>query len=105
MSDLLCASGQQFHDWSAACRLFEHQRVDPSRIRTTLQSRLFARLPEPAPVVALMDDTLPRRRGRRISGASWRISRVNSRIHPCRRPVGSEESPNAHNSEIGRAHV
>jgi hypothetical protein len=72
VSGLLCASGQQFHDWSAAYRLFEQQRVDPSRLWTTVQNQLFARLPEAAPVVALMDDTLRRKRGRHISGTSWR---------------------------------
>ncbi len=72
LSGLLCASGQQFHDWSAAYRLFEQQRVDPSRLWITVQNQLFAHLPESAPVVALMDDTLRRKRGRRISGTSWR---------------------------------
>lgn len=72
VSGLLCTSGQQFHDWSAAYRLFEQQRVDPSRLWTTVQNQLFAHLPESAPVVALMDDTLRRKRGRRISGTSWR---------------------------------
>ena len=72
VSGLLCASGQQFHDWSAAYRLFEQQRVDPSQLWTTVQNQLFTRLPESVPVVALMDDTLRRKRGRQISGTSWR---------------------------------
>lgn len=72
VSGLLCASGQQFHDWSAAYRLFEQQRVDPGQLWTTVQKQVFARLPESAPVVALMDDTLRRKRGRQISGTSWR---------------------------------
>lgn len=72
VSGLLCTSGQQFHDWSAAYRLFEQQRVDPSQLWTTVQTQLFARLPDSAPVVALMDDTLRRKRGHQISGTSWR---------------------------------
>jgi len=72
VSGLLCASGQQFHDWSAAYRLFEQQRVDPSQLWTAVQNQLFVRLPDSVPVVALMDDTLRRKRGRQISGTSWR---------------------------------
>lgn len=72
LSGLLCASGQQFHDWSAAYRLFEKQRIDPAQLWNCAQSQVFALLPDSAPVVALIDDTLRRKRGRRISGTSWR---------------------------------
>lgn len=72
VSGLLCASGQQFQDWSAAYRLFEHQRVDPARLWSTVQQQVFSLLPATAPVVALMDDTLRRKRGKHISGTSWR---------------------------------
>jgi hypothetical protein len=72
VSGLLCASGQQFQDWSAAYRLFERQRVDPAQLWTTVQHQVFSLLPAAAPVVALMDDTLCRKRGKHISGTSWR---------------------------------
>ena len=72
VSGLLCASGQQFQDWSAAYRLFEHQRIDPTQLWSTVQHQVFSLLPATAPVVALMDDTLCRKRGKHISGTSWR---------------------------------
>lgn len=72
LSGLLCASGQQFHDWSAAYRLFEKQRIDPAALWSCVQSQVFAQLPSSAPVVALIDDTLRRKRGQHIHGSSWR---------------------------------
>lgn len=72
LSGLLCTSGQQFRDWSAAYRLFERERVDAVRLWNSVRHHLFDQLPASAPVVALMDDTLRRKRGKRISGTSWR---------------------------------
>ena len=72
LSGLLCASGQQFHDWSAAYRLFEKQRLDPAQLWNCAQSQVFDLLPDAAPVVALLDDTLRRKRGKHVQGTSWR---------------------------------
>ncbi len=72
LSGLLCASGQQFHDWSAAYRLFEKQRLDPAPLWNCVQNQVFALLPDSAPVVALIDDTLRRKRGKHVHGTSWR---------------------------------
>lgn len=72
LSGLLCAAGQQFTDWSSSYRLFEHERLDLSQLwQVPLQSVLESLSPQ-APVVALIDDTLVRKRGRRICGTSWR---------------------------------
>jgi hypothetical protein len=72
LSGLLCAAGQQFTDWSSSYRLFEHERLDLNQLwQVPLQSVLESLSPQ-APVVALIDDTLVRKRGRRIGGTSWR---------------------------------
>lgn len=72
ISGLLCAAGQQYHDWSAAYRLFEKERVDSELLWACLRHQAFDQLAAHAPVVALMDDTLRRKRGAHISGTSWR---------------------------------
>lgn len=72
LAGLLCTAGQQFRDWSAAYRLFEKQRVDPSQLWSAVQREAFSIVPASAPVVALMDDTLRRKRGTHIHGTSWR---------------------------------
>lgn len=71
ISGLLCAAGQQDHDWSAAYRLFEKERVDSEQLWACLRHQAFDPLAANAPVVALMDDTLCRQRGTPIRGTSW----------------------------------
>jgi hypothetical protein len=72
LSGLLCTAGQQFRDWSAAYRLFERERLDAQALwRVSLNGVLETLLPA-SPVVALLDDTLIRKRGHRIAGTSWR---------------------------------
>lgn len=72
LSGLLCTAGQQFRDWSAAYRLFERERLDSEALwRVPLQG-VLEHLPPGSPVVALLDDTLLRKRGHRIAGTSWR---------------------------------
>lgn len=72
VSGLLCAAGQQFVDWSAAYRLFEQERLDLETLWRVPLRHVLAELPASTPVVALIDDTLVRKRGQHISGASWR---------------------------------
>jgi hypothetical protein len=72
LSGLLCTAGQQFRDWSAAYRLFERERLDGNALWRVPLGGVLDRLPPSSPVVALIDDTLLRKRGRHIAGTSWR---------------------------------
>lgn len=72
LSGLLCAAGQQFSDWSAAYRLFERERLDGEALWRVPLGGMLQTLPPTRPVVALLDDTLLRKRGQHIAGTSWR---------------------------------
>ena len=72
ISGLLCTAGQQFVDWSAAYRLFEQERIDETALWRVPLRAVVEELPPAAPVVALIDDTLARKCGHHIAGASWR---------------------------------
>src|SRR5260370_19441036 len=72
LSGLLCTAGQQFRDWSAAYRLFERERLDGDALWRVPLGGVLDTLPLTSPVVALIDDTLLRKRGRHIPGTSWR---------------------------------
>ena len=72
LSGLLCTAGQQFRDWSAAYRLFERERLAPQALWRVPLNGVLEILPPASPVVALLDDTLVRKRGHRIAGTSWR---------------------------------
>ena len=72
VSGMLCASAQQFDDWSAAYRLFEQQRFDREALFAPVRQTVLERLQPHQPLVAMMDDTLIRKRGRKVHGTGWR---------------------------------
>jgi len=72
LSGLLCGAGLQFRDWSAAYRLFERERIDLQQLWMIPTRAVLNALSPGEPVVALIDDTLVRKRGHHIAGTSWR---------------------------------
>lgn len=72
VSGMLCASGQQFTDWSAAYRLFERQRFDTQALFAPARREVVGRLGQDEPLVVMMDDTLIRKRGRKVHGTGWK---------------------------------
>jgi hypothetical protein len=78
---MLCASGQQFADWSAAYRLFENERFDQALLFAPARRGVLERLPQEAPVVAHLDDTRGRKRGRKVAGAGWHRDPLGPHFH------------------------
>lgn len=72
VTGMLSTSGQQFRDWSANYRLFEHERIDTGKVFDAVIADTLQRLAPGAPIVSAIDDTLVRKKGRRIAGTSWR---------------------------------
>jgi len=72
VTGLLTTSGRQFVDWSADYRLFGQQRFNHEEIFSVARNEVLQRIGSKEPFVALMDDTLLRKRGRKIHGTSWR---------------------------------
>lgn len=68
----LSSAGRADLDWSAAYRLFEKQRFDVGKLFDVPRKTVLETLPEFAPVVASLDDTLLRKSGRNVHGTSWR---------------------------------
>src|SRR5260370_3879069 len=56
LSGLLCASGQQFRDWSAAYRLFERERLDGEALWRVPPPREPATLPPASSLLAVVVD-------------------------------------------------
>jgi hypothetical protein len=72
VSGMLCASAQQFNDWSAAYRIFERQRFDTDALFSPIRQEVVERLGADEPLVVMMDDTLIRKRGRKVHGTGWK---------------------------------
>lgn len=69
-SNAICATGHQFQDWSADYRLFSRSPWEPHALFDPVFDRLSGLLPDGAPVVAALDDTLCKKTGRHIPGVS-----------------------------------
>lgn len=72
VTGLLTTCGRQFSDWSADYRLYSQARVDPAALFGVVRRGVQAQVPADAPLVVAMDDSLLRKRGRKIAGTAWR---------------------------------
>ena len=81
-SNAICATGRQFLDWSADYRLFSRSPWDPHALFDPIFDRLAALLPSPqAPVVAALDDTLCKKTGLHIPGATYARDPLSPPFH------------------------
>ena len=72
ITGMLCTTGQQFKDWSAACRLFSTPRFDPEKLFAVARRTIAERLDREVPFVASIDDTHLRKTGKKVHGAAWK---------------------------------
>jgi hypothetical protein len=72
VSGFLTSSGQQFVDWSAGYKIFSKNRIDIEKLFTVSQKEVLNELDQNQLLVAHMDDTILKKTGRKVSGASWR---------------------------------
>ncbi|HLJ78572.1 MAG TPA: hypothetical protein VKT75_14215 [Acidobacteriaceae bacterium] len=81
-SNAICATGRQFLDWSADYRLFSRSPWNPHALFDPIFDHLGALLPSPqAPVVAALDDTLCKKIGRHIPGATYARDPLSPPFH------------------------
>lgn len=72
ITGMLCAGAEQFVDWSAAYRLFGKERINKDALFTPARNAVEQCLKHDEPMVVMMDDTLVRKRGRKIPGTGWK---------------------------------
>jgi hypothetical protein len=81
-SNAICATGRQFLDWSADYRLFSRSRWDPHSLFNPILDHLAELLPSAdAPVVAALDDTLCKKTGRHVPGATFARDPMSPPFH------------------------
>jgi hypothetical protein len=71
VTGLLSTCGSQFADWSAAYRLFAHDRFRNDRLFAGIRSAFLEQLPATAPLCISVDDSLLPKTGRHIAGVAW----------------------------------
>ena len=69
---MLTASGKQFNDWSAAYRIFKGERMDVNKLFGVIRKEVVVQNNQVGNYIyAHMDDTLLRKRGKKIYGTAW----------------------------------
>jgi hypothetical protein len=68
MTGVICTSGQQFRDWTADYRLFSRERFEKDAVFGELRKEAADNLPAAGPVVCVMDDSVMRKKGKKIPG-------------------------------------
>lgn len=81
LTGLACTAGRQFADWSADYRLFERARIDEQTVFGVVQGEVEAALPAGRPLVTALDDSILRKKGRRVHGAGWRRDPLSPPFH------------------------
>lgn len=72
VSGMICAGAEQFRDWSAAYRVFSGDRMDKDALFAPARNAVVGRLDDDQPLTVVMDDTIVRKRGRKVHGAGWK---------------------------------
>jgi hypothetical protein len=81
LTGLIATGGCQDRDWSADFRLFERERFDAAPLLGVAREAVLRQLAPTDPLVALMDDTLMRKRGKKMAGTSWRRDPLGPPFH------------------------
>jgi hypothetical protein len=69
---MLASAGKQFEDWTKAYRIFERERMDRTSLFAPAQRAVLSKVPEKDYLTVMMDDTLIRKRGKKVEGAAWK---------------------------------
>lgn len=77
----MSATGQQFIDWSAAYKLFKGDRMDVNHLFDVARQKAISLLPDCQRIIAHLDDTLIRKRGKKIPGTAWRRDPLGPQFH------------------------
>jgi len=73
VTGMLCTGGRPFADWSADYRLYARNRVEPGVLFDVVLQDVQRHLSSHQPMVVAMDDSILRKRGRKIPGTAWRV--------------------------------
>ena len=78
---MLSAGGKQFEDWSAAYRIFENNRFDRQLLFAPVIEAVSDALSDDSPFYTSIDDTITRKRGKKIAGANWKRDPLGPQWH------------------------
>ena len=78
---IITTEGRQFQDWTADYRLFSRGRLDSERLFEVPRRGVLEQLSNNVPYVVAMDDSIFRKRGRKIHGVAYRRDPMSPPFH------------------------
>lgn len=78
---MLCSTGQQFKDWSADYRLYSEGRFCDESIFESVTDKVCSFLKPDQALIAVMDDSLLRKRGKRTPGNKFQRDPLSPPFH------------------------
>jgi hypothetical protein len=81
VTGMLCSTGQQFKDWSADYRLYSKDRFCDESIFDSITDKVCSFLKPNAPVIAVMDDSMLRKTGKKTNGNKFQRDPLSPPFH------------------------
>lgn len=81
LTAVAATTGTAFCDWSADYRLYSKSRFDPKEVFSVIRREIDRRLDPQRPMIVAMDDSLLRKRGRKIHGVAYRRDPMGPPFH------------------------
>jgi len=81
ITGILSSGGKLFQDWSATYRFFGKNRFHQKKLFAPVIKNVLHNIDARAPLFVMMDDTLIRKRGRKVSGTGWKRDPLGPPFH------------------------
>ncbi len=81
VAGMITGCGKQFVDWSAAYRVFSQNRIEIGEMFSVVTKTIVEQQQCAEYIVAHVDDTLIRKRGKQIPGTSWKRDPLGPAFH------------------------
>lgn len=81
VAGMITGCGKQFVDWSAAYRVFSQNRIEIGELFSVITKTIVEQQQCAEYIVAHVDDTLIRKRGKQIPGTSWKRDPLGPAFH------------------------
>jgi hypothetical protein len=78
---MLCAGADHFQDWTAAYRMFSSERIQSQALFAPARNAVIESLENDEPLTVMFDDTVVRKRGRKVHGAGWKRDPLGPHFH------------------------
>lgn len=81
LTDFITGIGKQFSDWSAYYRIFTKARIDIDKLFQIILFKGIDLCPESDHIIVHLDDTIVRKRGKKVCGTSWKRDPLGPPFH------------------------